>query len=111
MAAASTPAFKLATALLTRLEGIRRAYLIAAADFERFEVGQVSEVFNGPIARWRRHDTTQLPHANEAAWRHDLKHGRGRPAWIGVYRELVRKTGLSRDGRPGVELAVGAAVA
>lgn len=42
----------------------------------------MSEVFNGPIARWRRHDTTQLPHANEAAWRHDLKHGRGRPAWI-----------------------------
>lgn len=29
----------------------------------------------------------------------------------GVYGEFVRKTGLSRDGRPCVELAVGAAVA
>lgn len=34
-----------------------------------------------------------------------------RNAVVGVYREFVPKTGLSRDGGPGVERAVRAAVA
>jgi len=31
-------------------------------------------------------------------------------AWLGVYGEFVRKTGLSRDGRRRVELPVAATV-
>lgn len=94
-------ALKLATGLLTQLAHIRRAYLIAAADSGRFEAGQVSELFKRPIAQWRRHETTQLLKANQAAWRHDLKHGAGRPEWIPaeIFTSLLGAWEIERWGQ------------
>lgn len=75
-------ALKLATALLTTGPRIYRGYLIAAATPTRFGEGQLNELFDGPVGHWCRHDATELLKRNASAWRHELKHGRGRPQWI-----------------------------